>query len=302
MLKNIFLSLLLISTMVFAKDVKISVITHGGDGSGFWGVVKNGINDAKKETGADVKSLNSPTGDLKEMADIISAEVDKGVDAIVLSIPNREILGKAVKKIAQSGIPFITINAGGDFGKKLGSIMHVGQSEYEAGYLAGKKAKKAGANTFACINKDLNHVGLQRRCQGFADALTVDNNMVGVDESNPSETKSKVKELIKSVDSILVTNAGTTQAVIEAIDEANISKHIYVVNFDLNSDVLKGIEKGLIDFSIDQQQYLQGYMPIIVLNKMLNYGLMPSGDINSGPGFITKDNYKVVEQYAGKYR
>ena len=87
-----------------------------------------------------------------------------------------------------------------------------------------------------------------------------------------------------------------------AVKKARLGRHIYFVTFDLSKDIIKGIKSGVIDFAIDQQQYLQGYMPIVVLTQMAKYGVLQSGDINSGPGYVTKANVSNVEKYAGKYR
>ena len=55
-------------------------------------------------------------------------------------------------------------------------------------------------------------------------------------------------------------------------------------------------------FAIDQQPYLQGYLPVVILTNLARYGVVPGNSINSGPGFLTKDNIALVEQYAGQYR
>ncbi len=72
--------------------------------------------------------------------------------------------------------------------------------------------------------------------------------------------------------------------------------------FDLSSEIAEAIKKGEINFAIDQQPYLQGYLPVVILTNYARYGVLPSGNINSGPGFITKDNIALVEKYAGEFR
>ena len=54
--------------------------------------------------------------------------------------------------------------------------------------------------------------------------------------------------------------------------------------------------------TIDQQPYLQGYLPVVILANLVRYGVLPSGHINSGPGFVVKDNIALVEKYAGEFR
>ena len=57
-----------------------------------------------------------------------------------------------------------------------------------------------------------------------------------------------------------------------------------------------------IAFAVDQQPYLQGYLPVVILTNLARYGVVPGNSINSGPGFVTKDNIGLVEKYAGEYR
>ena len=301
MLKKIVCGLLCTSSLILAKDINIAVVTHGADTDTFWSVVKNGVTNAEKDMGVKVNYRNPASGDLTEMSRLISSAVAKRPDALVVSIPDADALGASVKKAVKLGIPVITINGGKDFGKKIGAIMHIGQSEYDAGLQAGKKAKAAGVKSFLCVNHEITNVSLEQRCQGFADALGVKNNMLDVN-TDPSEIQRKVEPKLRNVDAVLTlgpTGAGPT---INAIKHARLGKHLYFVTFDVSDSVLNGIKDGVIDFAIDQQQYLQGYMPIVVLTQMLKYGVLQSGDLNSGPGYITKKNVASVEEFAGKYR
>lgn len=301
MLKKIVCGLLCTSSLILAKDINIAVVTHGADTDTFWSVVKNGVTNAEKDMGVKVNYRNPASGDLTEMSRLISSAVAKRPDALVVSIPDADALGESVKKAVKLGIPVITINGGKDFGKKIGAIMHIGQSEYDAGLQAGKKAKAAGVKSFLCVNHEITNVSLEQRCQGFADALGVKNNMLDVN-TDPSEIQRKVEPKLRNVDAVLTlgpTGAGPT---INAIKHARLGKHLYFVTFDVSDSVLNGIKDGVIDFAIDQQQYLQGYMPIVVLTQMLKYGVLQSGDLNSGPGYITKKNVASVEEFAGKYR
>ena len=301
MLKKVICGLLCASSLILAKDINIAVVTHGSDTDGFWSVVKNGVNNATKDMGVNVNYRNPASGDLTEMARLITAAIAKRPDGLVVTIPDSNALGGAIKKAIKLGIPVITINSGGAYGKEIGALMHIGQSEYDSGLQAGKKAKKAGVKTFICINQEITNISLEQRCQGFADALGVKNNMldVGVD---PAEIERKVKPRLKDYDAVLALGPVAASPTMRAVKKARLGRHIYFVSFDLSKDIIKGIKDGVIDFAIDQQQYLQGYMPIVVLTQMAKYGVLQSGDINSGPGYVTKANVSNVEKYAGKYR
>jgi len=301
MLKKVFICILSISSFLLAKEINIAVVTHGSDTDTFWSVVKNGVNNARDDMGVKVSYRSPSSGDLTEMARLINSAISRRPDALVVSIPDSDALGKSISKAVRLGIPVITINAGEKFGKKIGAIMHVGQSEYDAGFQAGKKAKKMGVKSFICINHEITTITLEQRCKGFADALGVKNNMldVGID---PSEIERKVKPRLRKVDAVLTLGPISAIPTMKAVKKARLDRHMYFATFDVSKEILLGIKKGVIDFAIDQQQYLQGYMPIVVLTQMFKYGVLQSGDIHSGPSFITKENLGLFEKYSGTYR
>ena len=55
-------------------------------------------------------------------------------------------------------------------------------------------------------------------------------------------------------------------------------------------------------FGIDQQPFLQAYLPVVVLTNYHRYGVLPGNNINSGPGFVTAEGLEMVEKFAGEYR
>jgi simple sugar transport system substrate-binding protein len=74
-----------------------------------------------------------------------------------------------------------------------------------------------------------------------------------------------------------------------------------LATFDLRDDVLQAIVDGNMLFAIDQQQYMQGYLPIVYLTLYL-YNLNTPGSflIQTGPGFVTKDNAAQIINYAAR--
>ena len=64
--------------------------------------------------------------------------------------------------------------------------------------------------------------------------------------------------------------------------------------FDLSPTVLQALDAGKMEFAIDQQQFMQGYLPIVLLTLNHKYGLMPGADVLTGPGFVTPDNAAQV--------
>ena len=90
------------------------------------------------------------------------------------------------------------------------------------------------------------------------------------------------------------------EAAVAAVDDVGKSGSVRVASFDLSSNFLKSVADGKAAFAIDQQQYLQGYLPVAFLALHANYGLIPGGDVPSGPNLITKDKAGQVVELSAK--
>jgi len=283
---------------------RIVVVTHGSNTDGFWNVVKNGVTAASKDMKIKVEYRNPPTGDLTEMARLIDSAVASKPDGLIVSIPDPDALEDAIKSAAEAGIPVVSINSGSDVRESLGCLFHVGQLEYDAGLSGGKLAKKADVKKGLCVNQEIHNTALEQRCQGYADGLGIPLNMLDVG-GDPTEVRNRVTAYLSShpeVDGIMTlgpTGAAPTLAVLAEMGKVG---KIHFATFDLSPEIIRGVKSGAIAFAIDQQQYLQGYLPVVALALNARYGLLPGGDILSGPGFITKENVGKVEELAGKIR
>ncbi|MCX2682505.1 sugar ABC transporter substrate-binding protein [Campylobacter sp. MIT 21-1685] len=299
MLNKVFLMVLCLCTLALAKDINIVFVTHGTDGDPFWSVFKNGVSDAAKETKVKVDYRNPANGDKTEMARLIQSAVSKRPDGLIVTIPDKNALSKDIKKARDLNIPVIVVNSGEEVSKELGTLMYIGSSEYKAGLLAGKKAKEAGVKSFVCVNHEITNTVLEQRCQGFADGLGIKNNMIDTGY-DPSEIQKRLEPYLKNVDAILTIGPISASATIDLLKKKRIEK--YFATFDLSKEITQAIKDNVIQFAIDQQQYLQGYLPIIFLAQYAKYGVIPSVDVLTGPAFVDKNNVKQVEELAGTYR
>ena len=116
---------------VFAAD--IIVVSHGQASDPFWSVVKNGVEQAAQHTGANVEYRAPETFDMVAMGQLIDAAVNQEPDGLIISMPDADALGPSVEKAVAAGIPVISMNSGGEAAKGLGALLHVGQSEFDAG-------------------------------------------------------------------------------------------------------------------------------------------------------------------------
>ena len=282
------------------KDVTVAVITHGA-GDSFWAVAKKGAEDAGTDLGVTVKYSES-NNDPQEQAQLIEAAVTEEVDGIAVSAPDPDAIADSVKTAIDAGIPVITLNSGAEESADLGAITHVGQTETIAGEGAGAKLKEAGATKIICIIHEQGNIGLNQRCDGAKQGFggEVENLQVkGVEDISTTLTEIQSKlESDDSVDAILTLNPDIAVAARDAI--AGSGSEAKLATFDLSGDVVSAIEAGEIEFAVDQQQYLQGYLPVVFL-KLFNDNANTVGGgqpVLTGPGFVDKGNAATVKQLA----
>jgi simple sugar transport system substrate-binding protein len=255
-----------------------------------------------------VEYRNPPTGDIADMARIIQQATASNPNGIVTTIADFDVLQSAIQGAVAKGIPVITVNSGtAEQSKELGALMHIGQPEYDAGKGAGERAKKAGVTHFLCVNHYITNPASVQRCQGYADGLGVKLGDQMVDSGiDPTEIYNKIKAFMAShpdTNGILTLGPNSADPTIKYLrDTGSRSKFKSVISFDLDGDISKAIKDGTMDAAIDQQPYLQGYLPIVFLTQYVRYGVLPANNVNTGPGFVTKDNIALVEKLAGEYR
>jgi simple sugar transport system substrate-binding protein len=298
---------LVMSTTASAAGEKFILVSHAPDSDSWWNTIKNAIREAGEHVGATVEYRNPPSGDLADMARIIEQAAASNPDGIITTIADYDVLRGPITKAIKKGIPVVTINSGThDQSRALGALMHVGQPEYDAGYGAGLQAKDAGVKSFLCVNHFFTNPVSVDRCQGFADALGVDLGSQMIDSGqDPAEIQSKVEAYLRSnpnTDGILTLGPTSAHPTMRALDKLGKLGSIYFATFDLSGEIAQGIKDGHIAFGIDQQPYLQGYVPVVVLALYNRYGVLPGNNINSGPGFVTKESVGLVEKLAGEYR
>ncbi len=275
----------------------IIVVSHGQANDPFWSVVKNGVEEAARDTGATVSYRAPETFDMVAMSQLIDAAVNQEPDGLVVSIPDGDALGPSIQRAVAAGIPVISINSGSDVSKGLGALLHVGQDEFDAGVAAGEKLASMGGTKGICVNQEVGNVSLDLRCEGFAEgfggAVTV------LPTSNdPSEIEAKVNAALSSdpdVDTVMALGAATAgEPSVAAVKALGRAGEVLVASFEMSPSFLNSIIAGDAAFAIDQQQFLQGYLAVNFLALNAKYGLMPGGNVPSGPNLITADKAAQV--------
>jgi len=318
-----------------AAQPQFVLISHAPDSDSWWNTIKNAIKQADEDFDVHTDYRNPPNGDIADMARLIEQAAAHNYDGVITTIADYDVLKSAIGKVTAKKIPLVTINSGTEEqSAKLGAIMHIGQPEYVAGHAAGEKAKAAGVKSFVCVNHLATNTVSFDRCRGFADAIGVNYKRSTIDSgTDPIEIQAKVSAYLRQhpkTDAILTLGPVPAASALKAVQQMGLDGKIKFYTFDFSDDIAKAIRAGTIQFAIDQQPYLQGYIPVAVLAivtqqhttdpdkirrileanpkfkaRLDTYGLQPSfgpRDIRSGPGFITKENLDKVVKYAGQYR
>jgi simple sugar transport system substrate-binding protein len=270
----------------------------------FWGVVEKGAKDAAATFGVELKSGGS--GDPAEQAQLVETYIADNVDGIFVSLANPDALKDAVTKAVDAGIPVITVNSGVDVYKELGALTHIGQTEFVAGQGAGEQFGAAGAGKVLCVIHEEANIGLEQRCDGLADTFggeTERFNVATTGVRDVAGTVSAIQNKLMSdsaIDGVLTLNPVIAMAARDAIAAAGGGQKL--ATFDLSPDVLQAIEDGEMLFAVDQQQYLQGYLPVVLLYLYdTNLNTVGGGlPVLTGPGFVDASNAAQVKDLAAQ--
>jgi len=282
--------------------IKIAVVTHGDTGQ-FWSVFKKGVDQATKDLksrGVSVTQVYA-NNDVPKQVSGVNAAISAGAKVIATSVPDASALRDPLKKASSKGIEIITVNSGlGAFDSLPTYMVHIGQTEELAGEGAGKQFKKAGVKKLLLVIHEASNSGLQQRATGVkkvlggskVKVLTIPNAKKDI-----PGTKAKVKAAFnadKSLDSFLGLDPDVTIPCLDVIP-----KGTKAATFDVGGSI-KEILKGRMLFAIDQQQYLQGYLPVVfAMLYVTNLNTVGNGQpVLTGPGIINKANAAQVAKLA----
>jgi simple sugar transport system substrate-binding protein len=286
----------------------IAVVTHGQASDPFWSVFQRGVTDAAAQMGVEATYSAPAQSDMVEMASLIDAAVATNPIGLVVSVPDYPALQDSLAAANEAGIPIITVNSGSDHYQEIGAITHVGQDETVAGRAAGARLAEEGATHVLCIHHEQGNAGLDARCAGAEEALTEAGatlDIVQVDLNDAAGITSTVSATLQAddtFDAILALGPTASTPAMAALEELGLMGEIPIATFDLTQDVIQAIMDGDMLFAVDQQQYLQGYLPIVFLTLYRdNLNTVGGGQpVLTGPGFVTAENAEQVLELTGE--
>jgi simple sugar transport system substrate-binding protein len=287
-------------------SVRIAVVTHATASSTFWSVVRNGVDAAARQMNVTVSYKSPDTFSVERMREFIDQAVDSQPDGLVVSIPDPAV-GPAIRRAVRSGIPVVSMNSGADLWRQFGVLAHVGQPEAQAGREAGERLAAAGVRNAICINHTLENKALGIRCAAFARAMRKAGGRshvfaLDVEDRNLAAPKLAAEIERRKADGVLGLGTGGSAAALDAKKLGGRAARVKIGTFDLTPEVLEAIKDGRIVFAVDQQAYLQGYMPIVMLTQQARYGLFPSRGqvVATGPNFVTRETASQALQLSGR--
>jgi len=278
-------------------DLTFHMITHSDDGP-FWSVVKRGAEAAAADVGVTL-IWNPGNNDPQQMVTDIEAAIAAGTNGIAASLPDPDALTGPLQRAVEAGIPVYTLNSGVDFYKEIGAASHIGQTEVVAGNGAGERFNDAGAGHVLCVTQEESNVGLAERCEGLEETFSgTVTTVFGGPDTDQTEQENTINALLaedESIDGVLGTGPVIAISALRASDA--VGRGATIGGFDITPEIIDAIEAGDIAFTVDQQQYLQGYLPVILMylentNQNTAGGGLP---ILTGPGFVTPENAAEVK-------
>lgn len=267
----------------------VAMVTHSGDGDSFWDIVQNGAKQAAVKD--NIKFLYSHSDQGQTQAQYVDAAIDKKVDGIIVTLAKPGAMKSALARAKKAGIPVLTVNSGAADSKKFGALAHIGQDETVAGEAVGEELNKRGRKRALCVLHEQGNVGHEDRCAGAKKTFDGTMENIYVTGTNMPDVQSALQAKLqtdKKIDTVVTLGAPFADAAVKAKNEAGSKAE--VDTFDLNAEVVDALKNKTLGFAVDQQPYLQGYLPIEMLALRARYGIFPSqGDVvATGPHFVTK--------------
>ncbi|GHF78420.1 sugar ABC transporter substrate-binding protein [Streptomyces thermodiastaticus] len=280
----------------------VALVTHQAPGDTFWDIVRKGAEAAAAKD--NIKLVYSADPNAGNQANLVQNAIDQKVDGIAVTLAKPDALKAVVGKAVAAGIPVVGLNSGLADWKKLGLLEFFGQDESVAGEALGNRLNDVGAKKAVCVIHEQGNVGLTQRCDGVKKSFKGTTEILYVNGTDMPSVKSTITAKLKQdggIDHVVTLGAPFALTAVQSVQDAGSKAK--VATFDLNKDLTGAIQKGDIEFAVDQQPYLQGYLAVDSLWLYKNNGNYSGGGVQpvlTGPAFVDKSNVDKVASFAAK--
>jgi simple sugar transport system substrate-binding protein len=268
----------------------------------FFTPTQYGAQDACALLNCDFQWTGSKDSIVAEMVNATNTAISAKADGIALAVVDKNAFKAPVDQALAAGIPVVSYNADGakdDPGTNR--LAYIGQGLYDSGFQLGQRAIESGLDSGEVVGfiATPGQLNIQPRIDGASDAIKQSGKSL---KFNPVATNADVTKGLSIIDAyaqghpdlagMLAGDAGSTQSVGQVVQKYKMrDKGLKVAGgFDLVPETLQAIKGGSLDYTIDQQPYLQGFLPVLYLYMYkLSGGLVFPSQTNTGLLFVTKD-------------
>jgi simple sugar transport system substrate-binding protein len=280
-------------------QITIQMVTHAAPGDTFWDIIRKGAQAAAAKDNVKFQYASDP--DSGKQATLVQNAIDAKVDAIAVTLPDPKAIGPTVKKAVDAGIPVVAFNAGIGEYKNYDVMSYFGSDESLAGEAGGTRASDLGYKNLLCVIQFQGQVQLEARCNGVKKTFTGNWSKIYVNGADRPSEQSTIAAKLKqdpSIDFVVTLGAPDALAAMNAVKDTGSKAK--VGTFDFNPQIPPKITSGELQFAIDQQPYLQGYLSVDSLWLYKNNGNILGGGqpTLTGPFLVDKNNIDVVGKFA----
>ena len=266
----------------------------------FFTATRYGIEDADALLGTKTQWTGSEESQVSQMVDAMNSAISGGADGIAVSIVDPKAFNDPIQRALDQDIPVLSYNANGKGSGTNPALAYVGQDLFQSGVEMGKRivelVKEGPVALFIATPGQLN---IQPRIDGAAQALRDSGAPIEFEEI---ATGAELPEELNRIDSyyqghkdvkgMFAVDAGSTQGVAQTMKKYGLHEQgVRGGGYDLLPKTLQLLDEGHIDFTIDQQPYLQGFYPVqqLFLYKISD-GLTGPAETNTGLLFVEQDD------------
>ncbi|MDX2600001.1 sugar ABC transporter substrate-binding protein [Streptomyces caniscabiei] len=282
--------------------MKVALVTHQAPGDTFWDIVRKGAQAAADKD--NIELIYSADPNAGNQANLVQNAIDQKVDGIAITLAKPDAMKDVVAKATKAGIPVVGLNSGLSDWQNLGLMSFFGQDESVAGEAFGKRLNEAGAKKAVCVVQEQGNVGLEQRCAGVKKTFEGDTEILNVTGTDMPSVKSTITAKLKqdtAIDYVVALGAPYALTAVQSVADAGSKAK--VATFDLNKELTDSIKSGDIQFAVDQQPYLQGYLAVDSMWLYKNNGNYSGGGeeaVLTGPAFVDKKNVDKIAEFAAK--
>jgi simple sugar transport system substrate-binding protein len=260
-----------------------------------------GAADAAKMLDVSYTWGGSTKADVGEMINAFNAAITAKADGIAVCVVDKAAFEAPIKRAMARGIPVVAYNADGARTGAKARQAYIGQDLYVSGFEMGKRiVEQVPRGDVAIFIATPGALNIQPRIDGALAAIKQSGKPVKAKAVATSPDLATELSMIdayyqghKSLRGMFAVDAGDTQGVGQVIQKYRLQNKVKGGGYDLLPGTLRLIQNGSLQFTIDQQPYLQGFYPVVQLFLYkLSGGLVAPSDTNTGLLFVTKQNVR----------